>query len=213
MLVLIYILNYVGLVLFDRLCYSESQCTTLNRSTGPTCRGPLCHFSFGCLADMLLQCCSSRRIRGRLAPERAAIQHSSRHILRWLCLDASTVVRPLISRPISFLSIFQKYVLESHRKAFYISPCLHGIMGHTILLDRSVSCLPSRLIFSTVFSQVLLTTLRVPSLRDSSLVSLKLQSSLALFSFYQSGTSVRNLVFARHCSPVVFSLAMLLARL
>ena len=162
---------------------------------------------------MLPQCRSSRRVRGRPASARAAIRHCSRHLLRWLCLDASTFVRLLNSHSISFSSIFQKYVLESHRKAFYISPYLHGILGHSILPDRSVSCSLSRPTFSTVFSQVLLTTLRVLFLRDSSLVLLKLLSSLVLFSFYQSGTSVRNLAFARHVSRVVFSLAMLLGRL
>jgi hypothetical protein len=82
---------------------------------------------------------SSQRFRGRLASARTTVQHTSKHPLCWLYLDANTIVGMQNSCATSLSKAFQKYVLELHREAFSISPCLHGTLGRFILPDGSVS--------------------------------------------------------------------------
>jgi len=55
------------------------------------------------MADKLLQRRPSEGLRGRLASQRAAIQHSAKHTLCWLHLDADTFVSMDPNDPLSLI--------------------------------------------------------------------------------------------------------------
>jgi hypothetical protein len=86
-LVLIYILNYVRLPITVRLCVFIS----VRRSTGIMPRESCTVLSLA-MADEHSQSRSSGRFRSRLAFDGATIQHTLRHPLCWLHLDADTLV-------------------------------------------------------------------------------------------------------------------------
>jgi len=103
----------------------------------------------------------------------------------------------------------QEYVLELHRKALDISPCLHDALGCYISFDRSGDAIPLPSLLMSL--QVQLTALRVPSSPDSSLASSRLPFSPVPSFSYQSGTSALSLVSALHTSRAVSWSAMHLA--
>jgi hypothetical protein len=94
------------------------------------------------MADTLFQCRSSGRFRGRLASERATIQHTSRHPLCRLHLNADTFVSIHNDLPVSFSMTFQEYVFELYWKALHISPCFHDALGCDIDFNRSRADVP-----------------------------------------------------------------------
>lgn len=136
-LVLIYILNYVRLpiTLWLRVFIS------VRRSTGIMLRESCNDLSL-VMANSHSKRRSSGRFRGRLASDRATIQHTPRGPLCWLHLDADTFVSTHNDLPVSFSMISQQYVFELHRKAFHISPRFHDALGCYICFNRSGADFP-----------------------------------------------------------------------